>query len=449
MINAPVVQWLEPLLVAKISAFQAEDLGSNPSRRIQPLYFTLFLGLLFLNKIYKLLFAFLFLVLNLEKREIEKTFIFMVLLVLFVAGFFVLKNYTGFVSAYDVDFSIHRIKDLRIIKGETRTLSFNGITGHVIRLKDVTSNSATLMITSNPVTITLEVGETVTVDYNKDVYMDMEITLKSVLGASVVEIRIKKLLGADKVAEEDTWLEKQEFSLSKEKISVSVTQGETVRESFWIRNEGPEDLYLILEVEGLEDYILLSDKFVILDQIKEKAMYINFVALAEQEPKTYTGRVIVKTARIKKEILIVMEVKQREALFDVSVEIPEEFKEVFPGGKVLAEINLFNIGKIGMVDTVVTYYIKDPSSNLIIQEHETVGVETKVGFTKSFVIPRTAMLGAYTCWVRLRYGGASATGEATFLVEGEGRKLVKYWKETIIVLVIIAVLILIFFFFFL
>ena len=36
-----------------------------------------------------------------RKREIEETFIFMFLLVLFVAGFFVLKNYTGFVTFED------------------------------------------------------------------------------------------------------------------------------------------------------------------------------------------------------------------------------------------------------------------------------------------------------------------------------------------------------------
>lgn len=202
-------------------------------------------------------------------------------------------------------------------------------------------------------------------------------------------------------------------------MRVEVTQGETIQDSFRIRNDGLETLALSLEVEGLEDYILLSDKSIVLNKGETKGINVKFVALAEQEPKSYIGKIIVKTALVKKELPLVMTVKKREALFDVKVEIPEKFKTVYPGEGVVADITLLNIGKIGQVDVDVYYAIKNPQGTVITFSKETVGVEVATSFTKTLTLPEDVATGNHTYFVNITYKDTSTTGEDYFIVKSK------------------------------
>ncbi len=325
----------------------------------------------------------------------------------------------GVVSAFDIDFSVQRAMTLRTVEDGISSLSFDGVTSHTIKIDKVTSDSATITISSEAVTVIVKVGEKVTVDFNKDGIMDMEITLKSVLGGSA-DIVIVKLTGADIVAQEDEEAAKRKFSLSVKEIRTEIVQGETVQESFRVRNDGIETLILNLEIsDDLKGYVVLSEDTLALSKGEDQNIIVNFLAPATLEPKAYIGKIIVKSEFKKEYLPVQMIVKKKEALFDVKVKIPEKFKTVYPGESVVADITLLNIGKIGQVDVDVYYAIKDQKGTVVTFSKEAIGVEVATSFTKTLTLPEDMTAGNHTYFVNISYKDTSTIGEDYFMVKSK------------------------------
>jgi len=106
--------------------------------------------------------------------------------------------------SFDIDFSGDILEGtLKDSEGRIRTFSFDGATTHKITFKEVGTDSVTLKIESDPVEVTLNVGDTKEVDVNGDGVNDLSITLNSVTGGKA-DIAIKKIEeGAEIVAKED------------------------------------------------------------------------------------------------------------------------------------------------------------------------------------------------------------------------------------------------------
>jgi hypothetical protein len=107
--------------------------------------------------------------------------------------------------SFDVDFSQDNVVESSVLvaEGSSRTFTFDGATTHTLRVDDVEGNLVTITISSDPQTLTLNVGESKEVDLNEDGINDVEVTLNSV-DNGVADIAIKKIEeGAKIVAEED------------------------------------------------------------------------------------------------------------------------------------------------------------------------------------------------------------------------------------------------------
>ena len=105
------------------------------------------------------------------------------------------------------------------------------------------------------------------------------------------------------------------------------------------------------------------------------------------------------------------------SLFDIDVEIPNDYKEVIPGDELLSSIKLINLGSGGRVDVFLDYEITDENENVILTKKETVAVETQANFVRIFDIPENAPIGKYTLHARITYAdGKFAEGEGFFEV---------------------------------
>ena len=71
-----------------------------------------------------------------------------------------------------------------------------------------------------------------------------------------------------------------------------------------------------------------------------------------------------------------MDVSSSKSLFDVKVEIYEKFLYIMPGKELISEIILYNLGRLGRVDVVIEYTIRDEDGNDIVVEQESLAVET-------------------------------------------------------------------------
>ncbi|MBS3134531.1 hypothetical protein J4214_04845 [Candidatus Woesearchaeota archaeon] len=94
-----------------------------------------------------------------------------------------------------VDDSIMEIGETATVskkQGQSSTFSLDGRTAHTLNFKTVTSGSVTLEIQSDPIEVTLNVGETKNVDLDADGTDDLEVTLDSVSGGAA-RVMIKKI----------------------------------------------------------------------------------------------------------------------------------------------------------------------------------------------------------------------------------------------------------------
>ena len=238
---------------------------------------------------------------------------------------------------------------------------------------------------------------------------------------------------------------KEDFSLNKEKITVSLKQGETKREELIITNNVNKKLEIELDISKIEDFIKLSEESFYLNAGESKKIDIDFIAREDAVPDLYVGKIIIKGDNTEKEVLVVLEIESEGALFDVKIMIPQQFLTVFPGEDIVVNIKLFEVGDIGRrVDVEVGYNIVDSVGNFISIDEETIAVEGQTNYIKVFRIPEEIKEGDYNFYVKTNYEGKSASASRSFIVSRKEAKKIDFIRIIpLLYLVIIVVIILI------
>ncbi|MBU2562489.1 MAG: hypothetical protein KKF68_02405 [Nanoarchaeota archaeon] len=208
----------------------------------------------------------------------------------------------------------------------------------------------------------------------------------------------------------------KEFTLDKETIPISIRQGETEKAYFTIKNIGNSAMTFKIQNSKLEELIKIDGIEFNLGPGESKTIILDFIARAETIPTLYLGKLIIDGDGIEKEILVLIEVKSKGALFDVKVEILGRSLYVMPGGEVSANIKIFNLERGQSVDAFVEYFIIDENGTEIIYETETLFVETQTTFIKNFKIPEYVKLGKYVFYVKTTYDGKVASSTALFII---------------------------------
>ncbi|MFH1585222.1 MAG: hypothetical protein ABIB79_00460 [archaeon] len=241
----------------------------------------------------------------------------------------------------------------------------------------------------------------------------------------------------------------KKFEIDKENIFIDLKQGETEKESFTIKNTGDVKLSLTIFAESkIRDFIKINEEIFKLKPGEKKEIILDILARDDTTPNLYVGDLIVKAGDIEKKILIGINVESKEALFDVGVEIPKQFREVAAGEEVLAIVDIFNFGEVGKVDVNIEYYLKNDRGETIVFSEETAAVETRISLNKLFHLPENMNPGYYAVYVRVNYNGQVASGAAWFMVVDEpvllsGEIKFPWLYMFLLTLLIIALLILI------
>ncbi len=129
------------------------------------------------------------------------------------------------------------------------------------------------------------------------------------------------------------------------------------------------------------------------------------------------------------------------SLFDINVEIPRQFQRVGPGDELSAEITLLRAEGIGKIDVLVEYIIKNKKGEEVLFMKETVAVETRTSFVKTFKIPEDKEPGVYTLYIKVIYNGETADSITSFTV---GKKSFLKGEYIIIIIIIIIIMLLLF-----
>jgi len=173
---------------------------------------------------------------------------------------------------------------------------------------------------------------------------------------------------------------------------------------------------------------------------------VNFIAKEDQEPGVYPGKIVFTGDSLERTVLVVVEIESEKPLFDVKVEVLPEYRIVYPGDKVMAQLTIYNLGRVGRVDAKVEYGIKSLDGTVIMSEHELIAVETQLSTVKSVVLPSNIKPDSYVFYSTVTYNGIVGTGSSMFTVV-EMFKL-NLFLLGLLILVIIIILIILFIIFF-
>jgi len=206
------------------------------------------------------------------------------------------------------------------------------------------------------------------------------------------------------------------FVLDRDLIRVQLRQGDTRDASFSVTNDGDVELEMSVEVVSMGDYIILRDTPFGLEVNETREVGMHLLATEDMVPGIYTGRINVTGGDETESVSVVMEVQSREALFDVSMGIPEAFKYIYPGTEIPLQIRIFNLGETGRIDAETTYTISDMDGNVIVNETETFAIETQASLIKNLYMPRDASPGRYIVGITIKYENCTAASSAEFSI---------------------------------
>lgn len=234
------------------------------------------------------------------------------------------------------------------------------------------------------------------------------------------------------------------FEINPKFITTTIFRQEGKSFDISITNIGTEKLNISLDIENLTDVAILNEKHFILEPGKLRIVNLYLYALSEAKPGVYFGKIIVSDGFIEKYISVVLEIKDKKALFDFKVSIPQKYKSVYPGDNVNFLANILNVGLYGTaVDVDVYFYIMDLNKlTLYKSSKEVIAVEKNVSVERILNVPLTTVQGTYLVFGEMKYANITITTYDTFNVME--RKYVKISYIFLILIVIVLILIILF-----
>ncbi len=212
------------------------------------------------------------------------------------------------------------------------------------------------------------------------------------------------------------------FSLDKESINVKLKQGETKRTTLRIKNDGTATIGLNVDLSDLGNFLVFTEIVststvkVTLQPQEEAILQLVLQADDEIAPGSYLKKIKIRSASKELEILVLIDVTSKEALFDVDVVIPQNYRELEPGDILTAQIIIFNIRPTARVDVDVQFELKHIDGSLLLASNKFVAVETTTSFIETFQIPRDAKKGNYILNVKTIYEDKTASASELFRV---------------------------------
>ena len=229
------------------------------------------------------------------------------------------------------------------------------------------------------------------------------------------------------------------YTVSPNLVKTKISLGESSKNTITIKNTGNGKLSVSLIVEGVEQYLSLSEYSFDLGVGETKEITLSFIG---REIGSFTGQIITNVGGIREVIPVILEVISKLILFDAKLDIPTAYAVVGPGEELKSQITLLNVGAPGNVDVFVTYFIKDLRGNIIYEETETFAVEKQTSFTKSFKIPEYLEEGSYVVIMEVKYANSFAVSSQLFKVSKKGSliELENIGRNTKTMLVLVFVL---------
>jgi uncharacterized membrane protein len=162
--------------------------------------------------------------------------------------------------------------------------------------------------------------------------------------------------------------------------------------------------------------ITYDEKIFSINPGETKEFKLDIFAREDSIPGLYLGKILFISENFEKEILLALEINSVEPLFDISLTIPEYSLERYSGEKVYTLLEIFNLGKLGTVDVLLEYTLKNFEGETILIREDSMAVETQASRFEILELPKNLKPGNYFISVKVKYDGKFAVSSDQFSV---------------------------------
>ena len=166
----------------------------------------------------------------------------------------------------------------------------------------------------------------------------------------------------------------------------------------------------------LQDFVFPIENEIFLESGSSKELEINFKDATKAGPEVFTGELIVSSTKSSKKVPVILEIESEYPFFDININIPIKYEEVYSGGKFVTEVKVFNLENLNLKDVELEYFVKDFGNNVLFSESENIIVENQASLNKAIDLPEDIKLGNYVFIASVKYGGLTGTSAQFFKV---------------------------------
>jgi len=229
------------------------------------------------------------------------------------------------------------------------------------------------------------------------------------------------------------------FKVTPELIKIQLKIGERLSLPLKISSNHTTSLNFSIE-SNLNKLLSFSETNFSIEKGQSKDILLSFHAKEDLEPGVYSGKITIKTKGVIKEILLIIEVKTKKIIFDVSLNILSKYKEIFSGEKLVFQITIFNLGEVEEAEVLVSYFIKDFEGKTLFSQEEKITIGDQASFSKTIKTPKNMKPGDYVLSTQTRYDGTVGTASEIFRIKVEENFLDKYLYYMVFTLIAFIIL---------
>jgi len=234
---------------------------------------------------------------------------------------------------------------------------------------------------------------------------------------------------------EDTIPGEFDFYVDPTLFSVEMGKGTYYRKIITVTNNGTKDLPISVYVEDLGDFIFPDVRFFMLSPGESRDVRLDIYVSNQRFADVYVGKVRFQTSLVTRYSKAILNVKERDALFDIRTEVLKKY--VHPGSRVRANITLINMGDLRNFDVELEYKIIDFDKNVYTIKKEDFAINRTYKNTFYLDVPKDIPIGNYLFYSKVTYpaSNVSASSYDTFVVEK-----VSYLSWILLIIIILIIM---------
>ncbi len=176
-----------------------------------------------------------------------------------------------------------------------------------------------------------------------------------------------------------------------------------------------KELNVSIVVENISRFLIPSEFDFKLKPKEKKTIILNAVAFKQTKPEIYAGSLKIKAGYTEKTVDTLIAISSEQQLFNVFIEVPNEFKKVIRGDTASAKIRILHLGGT-KIDVKIRYGIRSIDGNDIVANEEllSLGAGEKIESARRF--KPSLNPGKYLFYIILTYGDVVVTDSDIFEV---------------------------------